>query len=109
MGWVSEDGHKYNKLTETDITSISSFSIGCYYFKFSKMSPFDRTSLMYKFQSHHDNNEFNPYDFVDYLLVRKIKFLLLFRPISGASFKINMRHLKVIARLNFRILLGAGR
>jgi hypothetical protein len=104
MCWVDDKGKTYNTMLETGLKEINSFSLYNYYFKFGEMTPFDATSIMMKVQTYYDKHEFNPFDFVDYLMLRKVNFKLWFVPMITAGILENLKHFNVIVKLNWRML-----
>lgn len=102
--WVDDNNKKYDSLVDVDIKSIQFFSLCNYHFKFGEMSPFDKTSILMKVQSYFNSRTFNPYDFVDYLTLRRIDFSLYFVPVISAGIMENLRNLFVIIELNWRMM-----
>ncbi len=100
MGWTDESNQQFSNLLEVGFEKINSFHLNHYYFKFGEMSEPDRTSILMRLQRYNNQNLFDPFDFVDFLLVRKIPFRLFFIPTLKENLKSNLFHLKVILKLN---------
>lgn len=100
MGWVDNNNQQFTNLLEIEFKKLNSFHCRHYYFKFGEMSEFDRTSILMRLQRYNNQNLFDPFDFVDFLLIRKIPFRLFFIPTIKENLKSNLFHLKVIVKLN---------
>ncbi|OPY64109.1 MAG: hypothetical protein A4E56_00163 [Pelotomaculum sp. PtaU1.Bin065] len=105
MGWVDDKNNKYDILTKTDLKKIDTFEYGYYYFRFGEMTEFDRTSILMKVQSYYDKKVFWPSEFVNYMLNRGIRFKIYYRPVISEGILNNFLHLKLILKLNLRILM----
>ncbi|MCL6477838.1 MAG: hypothetical protein K6T65_05425 [Peptococcaceae bacterium] len=105
MGWVGDNNQKFNTLIDWDPDELLSFSFGFFYFEFGKMTLFDRTSLLFKIQNFHENKQHDPYELVDYLLLRNIQYRLRFIPKIKGGFRNNMLALAIVLELNLRKLM----
>jgi hypothetical protein len=102
--WADEDGQVYESLVDIEFQSIQSFRLYNFYFKFGEMTLFDKVSILMKVQSYYDCRVFNPFDFADYLALRKIDYKLYFIPALSSGAMENLLNLKAIMRINWRIL-----
>lgn len=102
--WVDENNKKYDSLEDIELESIQSFSLFNFYYKFGKMTQFDKTSILFKLQNYYDSRVFDPSDFADYLTLRKIEFKLYFVPAIAAGLSENLKNLIMIIKLNWRAM-----
>lgn len=105
MGWIDNNNQKFNTLVEWDIDELLSFSFGFFCFEFGEMTSFDRASLLFKIQNFHENKQHNPYELVDYLLLRNIQYRLRFIPKIKGGFRNNILAFVIVLKLNLRKIM----
>jgi len=90
MSWSSDSNNKYNNLLEMaeEVTKINTFSFGCFIYRFYNLKNIDKTSLCMKLNN---LTGFKHQDFIEWMQVRKIRYLLGYRYIKKMSLKLNCK------------------
>lgn len=104
MTWFNENSKEIDQLAGLDIQSINTFTCAFFKFSFGKMKDVDKTSVLMKVQKMQDEDDYDMFGFIEYLLIRKIDFSLRFRP-CGNKLSLNVRAFFVVHRIMLELYI----